>query len=182
MKFSDLCGDRIDLIKICEDGLADMHEYSKNPEFYKYFEYEPFKTIEETKKYLNKLIELSKSPTNHFWFIKYKKDKKIIGTFGVRNIDEKRNSAEIGYGISPNFWNKGFFSEALKMVLKYLFYELNFFRVYAITQHNNHPSIKSLENAGFTKEGILRKFYKSSDMKRHDAILLSILKEEFLNT
>jgi len=178
--FSDLHGERIDLIKINEGGLKDMHEYSIKPEFYKYFEFKPFITIQETKNYLQKLIKFSKSGIRHIWFIKFKQENKIIGTFDVRNIDFTRLSAEIGYGISPDYWGKGFFKEALMLVLKYLFVELGFYRITAISYQNNLSSIKGLERVGFKTEGTLRKFFCSRDNKRSDGVLLSILRDEFL--
>jgi ribosomal-protein-alanine N-acetyltransferase len=180
MKFSELHGAKIDLIAISEDGLTDMHEYSIKPEFYRYLEYEPKKTTEETKQYLKRLIKLSNSGSGHYWFIKLKEEKKIIGTFGVINIDRKRYSAEIGFGLSPDFWGHGYFEESLMMVLEYLFGGLDFYRISAKTQFNNEPSIKALEKAGFKKEGVMRDFYLSTDGKRYDAVLLAILRGEFL--
>jgi len=43
------------------------------------------------------------------------------------------------------------------------------------------PSINALEKAGFKKEGTMRDYYLSYKNKlRHDAVILSILKNEFL--
>ena len=97
-----------------------MHEYSTKPIFYKFLEYEPFKTVEDTNKYLNKLIKHSDSETGHYWFIKLNREKKIIGTFGLLDIDKRKGATEIGYGISPDYWGGGYFKEALLTVLRYL--------------------------------------------------------------
>ena len=96
------------------------------------------------------------------------------------NIDTRKSITEIGYGISPDYWGKGYFKEALTMVLSFLFEELNFYKVWAKTQSNNISSIKALENSGFTNEGIMRDFYLSNKGERYDAAFLSILKEEYL--
>lgn len=179
MKYKDLHSKRIDLIRISKDGLADMHEYSTKPEFYKFLEYDPFKTIEETDKYLEKLIKRSNSETGHYWFIKLKNEKKIIGTFGLLDIDVRKGSAEIGYGISPDYWGKGLFKEALMVVLRYLFVDLQYHRVWAKTQSNNIPSIQALEKCGFKREGTMRDYYLSTKGERYDTTLLSILSDEF---
>ena len=34
------------------DGLEEMHAYSTDKRLYEYFEYEPFKTIDDTRQYL----------------------------------------------------------------------------------------------------------------------------------
>ena len=181
LHFSDISGPRIDLVKVSMNGLNDMHEYSINPDFYQYLEYEPFKTIDDSRQYLEKLIEMSKTQNDHFWFIRLKNENKIVGTFGVRNINQRRQTAEIGYGVSPLYWNQGIFRETLETVMDYLFNKLNFFRISAITRFDNLPSIKTLTNLGFIKEGVFRKYYLSYDNHRYDAILFSILKDDFTN-
>lgn len=177
--FSELVGNRIDLIKINMNHLEDIHEYSIKPELYEHFEYEPFKTIQETKSFLENLINFSNLGIRNTWFIKLKKENKIIGTFDVRNINQNRLSVEIGYAISPDYWRRGFFSESLILVLKYMFTELNFYRIEAICNKNNVASIEGLKKNGFKEEGLLRGYYRMKDNNRQDGILLSIIKEEF---
>jgi len=182
MKIKDLHSERLDLMQINRDGLQDMHEYSTKTEFYKYLEFEPFKTIADTKQYLDKLIKRSNSENGHYWFIKLKIDKKIIGTFGLLDIDIRKGSTEIGYGISPDYWGGGYFKESLTAVLKHLFVDLQFHRVWAKTQINNIPSIRNLEKIGFKKEGVLRDYYLSVNGKRADAAVLSVLTYEFIES
>ena len=74
-RFSNLEGEQIELIKVNKQGLDDMHEYSKNPKFYKYMEYDVFKSRNETRKYLNRIIELTNSDSDYFWFIKLRSSK-----------------------------------------------------------------------------------------------------------
>ena len=177
--FKNLIFDRISLTEISIDGLEDMHEYSSKIEFYKYLEYERFKTIEETENYLKKIIKRSKRSNSHYWFIRLKDSFKVIGTFGLLNIDVSRKSVEISYGISPDYWGNGYFKETLLGILKYLFLELKFNRVWAISQSNNNASIKCLKSADFQVEGRLREYYMSSENQKHDATLLSILSKDF---
>ena len=96
------------------------------------------------------------------------------------NIDNNRNSAEIGYGLSPDYWGQGYFGESLSIVLNYLFINLEFYRISAKTRFDNIPSFKALEKVGFKKEGVMRNFYLSANGKRYDAVLFSILRDEFL--
>ena len=180
MNFKDLNGDRIDLVTINENGLDDMYEYSKKPEFYRYLEHKPHKNIEDTRKYLKRLVRLTKSGKGHYWFIKLKAENKIIGTFGASSIDKRRNSAVLGYGVSPDYGERGYFSEALMMALKYLFTELHFHRLFVQTRYDNFASIAGIEKAGFKREGVFREFYLARDGKRYDAALYSLLRDEYL--
>ncbi len=127
MNFKDLHSERLDLVQINKDGLPDMHEYSIKREFYEYLEFEPFKTIEETKEYLEKLIKRSNSEIAHYWYIRLKENKKVIGTFGLLDYNIRKGSTEIGYGLSPDYWGGGFFKETFMIVLKHLFVDMQFF-------------------------------------------------------
>jgi [ribosomal protein S5]-alanine N-acetyltransferase len=180
MKFQDLVGNRIQLIKIEKKILNDLHEYSTEPSLYEYFEFPPFESIKETEKYLDKLIDRSKSGNANYWSINLTKPEKVIGTIGVLNIDWNRMNGDIGFGLSPNYWGKGYFNEAATLLLDYLFSQLNFHRISAMTRSDHDKSIMALEKIGLTKEGVLREYYLSHDAKRHNASIYSILKREFI--
>jgi len=175
-----LIGKRIKLVPISMDGLHDMHDYSTMTEFFKFFEYEPFKSIDDTKNYLERLIIESNSNETNFWFIEIN-GKKIIGTFGIVKIDKRRKSAELKFGISPKYWNQGYFSEAMELVLKNLFQKLDFHRIVVLTHADNAGAIKGLINAGFQREGMLRDYLLYKNGERFDVIIFSILKNEFSN-
>ena len=181
MHFPELYGKRIRLSELSLSGLQDMYEYSKNRLLYKYFEFEPQKNRKETKEYLIKLLKRSEAENAHYWFIRLIGDNKIIGTFGVHDIDQRKKSAEVSYGMSPDYWGKGFFKETLRIVLDYLFFECNFYRVNATTRSDNLPSVKGLESVWFQKEGVLRDYYLSYNGERHDAAILAILRHEYVD-
>ena len=179
MNFPHLSGPRIKLIDLSESCLEDMFEYSKNPLLYRYLEFEPQKTMDETKTYLHKLMQRSAVPSGHYWFIRLIKTGKVIGSFGVHDIDWRKKNAEISYGLSPDHWGQGYFQETIQVALKYLFKERGFHRICATTRADNFPSIRSLEKAGLRNEGTLRDYYLSHNGNRHDAVVLAILKSEY---
>jgi len=173
--FEKIENEEMELIPIDMSGLDDFDEYSQMPEFYKTFEYEPFKTKEETKKYLEKMISSVENGEMFYWFIKIKKIEKIIGTFGLRNFNQTRKSVEISYGISPKFWNKGYFKKSLKLVINYLFKEKKIHRIVSLTRLDNLPSVKGLQSLGFSQEGILRDYLLLPSNKWCDCGIFSIL-------
>jgi len=166
--------ERLNLIPASIDYLDDFHEYSILPQFYKYIEYEPFKKYSESKKYLEKLILKSKRNDCQFWFIQLKSNMKVIGTIGFFDLNTHRKSLEIGYGLSPNYWGNGYFSESLKFLIDFAFSDLKINRISAKTFANNKDSVAVLEKSGFKSEGILRDFYYQGN-DWHDCNLLSIL-------
>ena len=170
-----LKGDRVMLQPVSLAGLDDFHEYSMYKEFYNYFEFSEFKNILKSEEYLQKLINRSESSTQQFWFIKEIQSKKVVGSFGVHSLDEYRGSVEIGYGLSPRYWGKGYFQEAVNVVLDYIFNDLHLHRVVARTFESNQASIKGLERAGFKTEGVMRDYYKKHNGQWFNAILMAKL-------
>jgi len=176
---SELSGPRLLLTPLDETGLPDFFEYSQLDEFYRYLEFPPQKQIEESAAYLKKLMRRSNADNAHYWFIREKDTQKVIGTIGVHSIDFRKGDAEIGYGISPKYWGKGYFKEVVRIVLDFLFLQKEFHRVVATTCQDNKPSIMGLKRLGFRIEGRLREYYLSYDGKRHDAVILGLLRCDY---
>ena len=178
--FPVLPGERIRLDALDHSAIPDLHEYSCDPSFYAHLEFPPFRTLAETEGYFEKLKTRSSGGKGHYWLIRLNEDGKAIGTFGVLDIDWRKGSGEIGYGLSPVFWGKGLFREALALVLNHLFGSLGFHRVWVKTQETNTPSLRTLERIGFVHEGMLRDFYLSQqDGQYHNAVVLAMLESEW---
>lgn len=182
MVFKELSGLRIQLINSGIEYLKDIHEYSVMPEFYEHMEYPPFKSIEDTRAFVMKILDRSDDITGHYWFIYHIDSSKVIGTIGLVDIDMRKGSAELGYGLSALHWGKGFFTEALNLVVDYFFTLPGAHRLFIKTAHKNINSIKSVMKLGFQKEGVLRDYYLDSKTnERWDAVLLSMLKSDKQN-
>jgi RimJ/RimL family protein N-acetyltransferase len=84
----------------------------------------------------------------------------------------------IGYAVLPNERRKGYGSEAIEIIVDYLFLTKNIVRIQAETHPENIASQKVLEKAGFKKEGIIRKSFFSRGVWR-DTAMFSIIREEW---
>ena len=100
MKLTNLESLRLKLERVSMDYLEDYHGYSVTNKFFEFLEYKPFNSKEESKRYLQKLINRTESKSNHYWFIKLKSNQ-VIGTIGLLDIDYRKGMAEIIKGI-PN--------------------------------------------------------------------------------
>lgn len=177
MQFKDLHSERLELVEINLSGLEDFHEYSLKKELYTFLEQAPINSIEETKNYLKKLILRSSDEFSHYWFIRLRDTKKVIGTFGIHDIDFRKSIGEVSYGVSPDYSGRGYFKEALGRVLKYAFEDLDLIRISAVTRSDNLASINGLISQGFKLEGTMEKYYLSHEGKRFNASMLAILKD-----
>ncbi len=117
---------------------------------------------------------------NFDWAIKDKVTNAIIGVIGTHTINEIDNWCEIGYNLNPNFWSKGIMSEALKLVIKYLFTEADFNRIVCKCSPDNIGSYKVMEKNNMIKEGIERQSKLTKEGYK-DKYVYSILKSEFDN-
>ena len=105
-------------------------------------------------------------------------DGKVIGSIGVfRQGNIHRQTAELGYYIAEEYWDKGIMTEAVKQICKCVFDKSDIIRIYAEPFAYNAASCRVLEKAGFQYEGTLRsnaiKNGKVIDMKMY-----SLLKTE----
>jgi ribosomal-protein-alanine N-acetyltransferase len=85
---------------------------------------------------------------------------------------------EVGYTIIPSERMKGYGTEAVKLMINYLFSTKNVCRIQAMTDTRNKPSQKILERNGFVKEGVLRKF-RFTRGEFVDKYIYSIIREEW---
>lgn len=76
-----------------------------------------------------------------------------VGIFRQENIHFK--TAELGYYIGENFWNKGIATEAVALACRYVFENSDIMRIYAEPFARNKASCRVLEKAGFQFEGTL---------------------------
>lgn len=74
----------------------------------------------------------------------------------IPSEDIERYSAEIGYWLAEPFWGRGIATAAVKLFCDYCFTELNLLRLYALPFGDNPGSMRVLEKAGFTREGVLK--------------------------
>lgn len=88
------------------------------------------------------------------WFLIEKKDGTMIGYINTHLFG---GMLEIGYALIPAERGHGYGTEAVKIMVDYLFMSRNIVRIGSATHAENITSRKVLENAGFTLEGTERK-------------------------
>lgn len=81
-------------------------------------------------------------------------DKKTIGLIDLYDFDPKNKRAGVGIVISENNnRQKGYATEALRLLCEYAFNELQLHQLYAVIGTNNKASIALFENLSFIKSG-----------------------------
>lgn len=104
----------------------------------------------------------------------------LIGFIGYFNLFRQHGDTLVAIALGErNYWNNGFGTDSMQVMLRYTFQELNLRRVGLIVFEYNPRAIRSYEKAGFTHEGRVRKVLLR-DGKRWDFFYMGILREEWL--
>jgi RimJ/RimL family protein N-acetyltransferase len=106
-------------------------------------------------------------------------DDRLIGFVALHSIEWNNGAALLAIGIGESAYRgKGYGSDALRLILRYAFDELNLHRVGLDVISNNARALRTYEGAGFQREGIMRDAVLR-DGSRHDRILMGILQHEW---
>jgi RimJ/RimL family protein N-acetyltransferase len=118
---------------------------------------------------------------SRFYFvIRSKQDERTIGWAEIRRVEWNHGNAEGNLGIGdPSDRGKGYGSEALEMLLRYAFQELNLYRLTVQTMEYNEAAQRLLEGHGFQLEVRRRKAIYSAG-RYWDGLTFGILAEEWL--
>ncbi len=81
----------------------------------------------------------------------------FMGEAGISLSGDRFRQGEIHYSLLPHFWEKGYGTELVKCIIAFGFKELKLHRIHAGVATENNRSIRVLEKAGMTREGLHRK-------------------------
>lgn len=138
-------------------------------------------SVETTIEQYTKWVEAYEDEKTFRWIVEIKEIKELIGTIDVSVKYSKFGTCSIGYCYGDAYWGKGYATEALKAVIKYLFEECEAELIYAEHMENNPASGRVMEKAGLTYEGRLRSRVVDKMNRRNDLLNYSITKEEYFN-
>lgn len=86
--------------------------------------------------------------------------------------------AEVGYALATAFQGRGLMCRALDVLLADLFTRTHLERIEARCAVDNQASRRVLEKCGFTREGVLRSYFRLHG-RRMDNLLYAVLREEW---
>ncbi len=104
---------------------------------------------------------------------------RLIGWISLDGVDWPNGDAWVGIGIGErDCWGKGYGTDAMRVLLRYAFMELNLHRVSLSVYEYNPRAIRSYEKAGFVHEGRLRQAIQREG-RRWDLLYMGILRGEW---
>ena len=126
------------------------------------------------------MMQKEQSVNEHFFSIHTLADDRLLGFIDLVVDNWPARDAFVGIGIGEReFWGKGYGTDAMNIVLRYAFTEVNINRVSLNVFDYNPRAIRSYEKAGFRHEGRMRS-YLNKEGKRWDMLFMGILREEWM--
>jgi RimJ/RimL family protein N-acetyltransferase len=124
--------------------------------------------------------DLEKDPSQNLFFgIRTLAEDRLIGFMALFDESWAHGDALVSIAIGEReYWSKGYGSDAMQVMLRYVFAELNLRRLTLIVFEHNPRAIRSYEKAGFVLEGRMRGAMQREG-RRWDWLWMGILREEW---
>ncbi|MPM36772.1 Spermidine N(1)-acetyltransferase [bioreactor metagenome] len=103
---------------------------------------------------------------------------KYIGGCSINECDVKNRTCVVGIMIGDKeYWGKGYGSDALKVLIKFIFEEVNMNKIKLNVFSFNNRAIACYKKVGFKEEGILKKeIYRNG--RYYDEIIMAMFKDD----
>jgi len=165
-------------VKIRLQEISDAERFCEilNNDNFIYFPIRP--SIEEERSFLLQNHDKMKNNFEYNYGILF--DERLIGGIGIKINQHNTYIGEIGYFIDEAYWKKGTATEAVKLIEKIGFNDLNLERIEILMVPENIGSVKVAENCKYKREGLLKNRIKIFQ-KFYDAYLYGKIKEEYLD-
>jgi RimJ/RimL family protein N-acetyltransferase len=174
-----LSGEKIHLVALEPEKMAELfNRWAGDTEYWRLANSDPVIpfSAESIKTWLE---EHSFDKDNFFFAINRLQDNRPIGDINLSGIDWIHRNAYLGISIGEREeWSKGYGTDAVRVILRFAFKELNLHRVSLTVFDYNQRAKRAYEKAGFRTEGRQRGFLKREG-QRWDLIYMGILRREW---
>lgn len=109
-------------------------------------------------------------------------DGQVIGAVQYsEEEDPMYRHAGIDIFLSTASHGRGYGTEAVRILARYLLFERNHHRITIDPAASNAAAIRTYEKIGFRRVGIMRNYERGTDGTWHDGMLMDLLRDEFVD-
>ena len=159
-------------------------KWTHDAEFMRLYEIAPARPLSAAmvKKQYEKLEKQVEEDKNLYYFaIRAREDDRLIGKATIQWIEWTNGNGWLRLGIgAAGDRRKGYGAQALRMLLRFTFGELNLYRVSAAVPEYNEAAIALLKKAGFAEE-VRRRKALERDGRRWDLLVFGLLNDQWQN-
>ena len=146
-----------------DDSEAMFRNFFSDPVATFYSRWETHENADTTREFMKQYAMEYENPDYYNWAITEKDYYEPIGRIAVSNMDERVSTADMSFFIGSAWWHKGYASEALAAVIKYLFTEVGVNRIAGRHDIANPNSGGVMKKCGMMLEGVLRQAGKNGN-------------------
>jgi ribosomal-protein-alanine N-acetyltransferase len=176
--FPDLHTPRLLLRRLRMEDAQDIFAYACDPQMTPFVFWEPHRTPDDTREYLQRTLEGYAAGAAPAWGVQHLVDGVIIGSCAFHDVSTMHLRGEIGYALARKYWRQGLMTEAVRALLEYGFATLRLNRIEARCDVENTGSWKVMQKVGMKFEGVLRQNIILHGRAR-DARMYAVLREEW---
>ena len=147
---------RLCLREVRDDDAPALFAIHSDPQVMRYWSYPAWTEPAQAERKVTDIQRQRRELDILVWAIADAGTDRLIGTSAAFALDLTQGRAEIGYSLHRDWHGRGLASEALRLILRYLFDELGLRRIEADADPRNAASCRLLEKLGFVREGLLR--------------------------
>ncbi len=133
---------------------------------------------QQAREWISHHMELGNEAKEAAFAIVEKNTGQLIGSAGLRDLNQEHSHAEMGCWIGVEFWGRGYATEAARALLQFGFEELQLNRIHAHHMLRNPASGRVLEKIGMRREGVLREAVRKWG-KFEDVAILAVLNKDW---
>ncbi|MEZ5564023.1 MAG: GNAT family N-acetyltransferase [Gammaproteobacteria bacterium] len=133
------------------DSARIFSAYASKPEVSRFMMWRPHKDISETDDFVSECIAAVRAGTRYPYVLTERANPGVL--IGMLEARPSGHTVDIGYVLAPEYWGRGYMPEAVATLAEHALGEAGFFRVQAFCDVQNIPSQRTLEKAGFAREG-----------------------------
>jgi [ribosomal protein S5]-alanine N-acetyltransferase len=101
----------------------------------------------------------------------------VLGTCGVARRSRDEGTWEVGYWIGAANRGRGLAARGVRLISGFTFEVIGARRIELLAEEANPASVRTAENCGFTREGLLRSYLQIGGARR-DVAIYSLLPNE----
>ena len=139
-----------------DDAAALFAAYTSDPRVSRYMIWAPHTAVTDTQEFIAECVAAVGQGTRFPYVLATKE--RPGDPIGMLEARPSKHVVDLGYVLAPSHWGRGYMPEAVRGLTAGALAEERFFRVQAFCDVENRPSQRTLEKAGFTREGRHERF------------------------
>ncbi|MHB9034731.1 MAG: GNAT family N-acetyltransferase [Anaerolineae bacterium] len=172
-----LRGENIILTAITKADAAAIAKWTEDGEYLRLLDTGPAVPLNEDQ-VLEWISEIPKRKNNYAFGLRRKSDNALVGVAELDEVNFQHGNSGLSIGLGKPYWDMGLGSEAMELIVRYAFQELNLHRLQLTVFDYNQRAQAVYRKVGFVEEGRLREWILR-DGQRYDMLWMGLLARDW---